>query len=214
MDKGKTVLYPRGQFLAVHLRNGYELNGYISKVISPKASGACEPVIVFTTINGEHRIQKSDIAYVQILKNPEQYTKYQQGMEFFKAAQRCLLLINNDPLVVAYMVNSAFACEIFLKGILDEHSINYGMTHRLDALFGMLPTPIQDEFIKQVGMADFTTLLGQCGSAFEEFRYLHENVFAAGKYNMKFWETFVETTKEYAEKNIFQGTRYDLPDSF
>ena len=109
MDKGKTVLYPRGQFLAVHLRNGYELNGYISKVISPKASGACEPVIVFTTINGEHRIQKSDIAYVQILKNPEQYTKYQQGMEFFKAAQRCLLLINNDPLVVAYMVNSAFA---------------------------------------------------------------------------------------------------------
>lgn len=77
------------------------------------------------------------------------------------------------------------------KGQVDKDDIpmqriNYGMTHRLDALFGMLPTSIQDEFIKQVGMADFTTLLGQCGSAFEEFRYLHENVFAAGKYNLKF----------------------------
>ena len=135
-------------------------------------------------------------------------------MEFFKAAQRCLLLINNDPLVIAYMVNSAFACEIFLKGILDEHSINCGMTHRLDALFDMLPPSIQYDFIKKVGMDDFTTLLGQCGSAFEGFRYLHENVFAEGKYNLKFWEAIVETTKEYAEKNIFQGTRYDLPDSF
>lgn len=214
MDKGKTVQYPRGQFLAVHLRNGYELNGYINRIILPKTSGACEPIVVFTTINGEHRLQKSDIAYVQVLKNPEQYTKYQQGMEFFKAAQRCLLLIDNDPLVIAYMVNSAFACEVFLKGILDEHLINYGMTHRLDVLFGMLPPSVQDDFSKKVGLDDFVTLLRQCGAAFEEFRYLHENVFAAGKYDLKFWEAFVETTKEYAEKHIFQGTRYELPDCF
>lgn len=200
--------------MVIHLRNGYAINGYINKVVPHQSSGACDSAIVVSTIDGEHRIQKSDIAYIQVPNSPEQYTKYQQGMEFFKAAQRCLLLINNDPLVIAYMVNSAFACEIFLKGILDTHSIDYGMTHKLDALFSMLPTSIQDDFIRQVGMDDFIILLGQCGSAFEEFRYLHENVFAAGKHNLKFWEAFVETTKEYAEKNIFQGTRYDLSDSF
>lgn len=40
------------------------------------------------------------------------------------------------------MVNSAFACEVFLKALLKYYDINYKNEHRLKSLYNMLPIDI------------------------------------------------------------------------
>lgn len=109
-------------------------------------------------------------------------------------------------LIIPYMVNSAFACEIFLKALLDENKIRYGNTHELNKLFQKLPCNIKKYFISKINVEDFQGKLKKCSKVFEEFRYLYENIYNSESIDMKFWEKFVEEVYLYCNENLKKGT--------
>lgn len=107
-------------------------------------------------------------------------------------------------LPVPAMVNSAFSVELFLKAILDENMITFNRRegHALDYLFHLLPTAQQTAIIEDVNYADFDNNLGRCSKVFEEFRYLHEDIFKSAGIDLKFWQAFTDAVKKHAENNV------------
>ena len=79
------------------------------------------------------------------------------------------------------IVNSAFACEVFLKSLLFYNKIEYGKKHDLEALYGLLPAQhkgyIECELLKQYGKlhnAFGISYLSNVSKAFEVWRYSFE----------------------------------------
>ena len=93
---------------------------------------------------------------------------YIQGNNFAQCAERSMGEMNEDGsiqlvggrygmLCPPVMVNAAFACEMFLKGILIAHGIDYKKLlkqrkgHGLKALYDLLPKEKYKEFLKIPG---------------------------------------------------------------
>lgn len=79
-------------------------------------------------------------------------------------------------------VNSAFACEVFLKAILKWHDIEKKKVHKLKELHGLLPAKVQ-EYIHCCVLNEhggWTNAFGQnllelVSNDFEKCRYLYEH---------------------------------------
>lgn len=86
------------------------------------------------------------------------------------------------------MVNAAFACEMFLKGILIAHGIDYKKLlkqrkgHGLKALYDLLPKEKYKEFLKIPGKDTFDKKLEAHSNDFVNWRYYIEN---PGEYIME-----------------------------
>ena len=112
------------------------------------------------------------------------FTIYNQAHNFKKAAERCNVMIalsngNNGEyewLPIPYCVNASFACELYLKAILDAEKKERGQKHNLNDLFSLLPSEIKDDVKKKVENVDFDTNLMQAGNMFVDWRYLHEKI--------------------------------------
>ncbi|WP_316718980.1 HEPN domain-containing protein [Terrisporobacter petrolearius] len=136
------------------------------------------------------------------------YTKYEQALNFKYASDRCLMTIRQggiEYLPIPYMVNSAFACEIFLKAILEQKRIKYGKNHMLYELYKLLPKEIKEHLERVINEKDFDKKLRDCSNVFVDFRYIYENIFKAEKIDLTFWETFVNTIFEYSKNNLEKG---------
>lgn len=135
------------------------------------------------------------------------YTIYQQALVFWYAYERCMMYIGGIGqiiLPIPAMVNAAFSTELFLKAILDENGIPFNRRegHTLEHLFHLLPTDQQEAIIKDVSYADFDSNLSCCSKVFNEFRYLHEDIFKSSGIDLKFWQAFTDAVKKHAENNV------------
>lgn len=101
------------------------------------------------------------------------------------AFANCADFCREDDLYIDHIkpriVNSAFACEIFLKSLLYYHGIEYGKKHDLEVLFHLLPECYQEtierELFKQYGKtknAFGISYLSNISKAFETWRYSFE----------------------------------------
>ena len=124
---------------------------------------------------------------------------YIQGNNFAQCAERSMGEMNEDGsiqlvggrygmLCPPVMVNAAFACEMFLKGILIAHGIDYKKLlkqrkgHGLKALYDLLPKEEYKEFLKIPGKDTFDKKLEAHSNDFVNWRYYIEN---PGKYIME-----------------------------
>ena len=117
------------------------------------------------------------------------FTIKEQANNFKNAAERCdeMRPLPNGTvewLPIPYCVNASFACELYLKFILDAEKIERGKTHYLNDLFYLLPNKIQDDVKKRVENdfkkmnenVGFETCLMKSGKMFVDWRYLHEKI--------------------------------------
>ena len=124
---------------------------------------------------------------------------YIQGNNFAQCAERRMGEMNEDGsiqlvggrygmLCPPVMVNAAFACEMFLKGILIAHGIDYKKLlkqrkgHGLKALYDLLPKEKYKEFLKIPGKDTFDKKLEAHSNDFVNWRYYIEN---PGEYIME-----------------------------
>ena len=109
------------------------------------------------------------------------------------------------------IVNSAFACEIFLKTLLFYNEIGYGKKHDLEALYKMLPDhykeTIEAELLKRYGKmqnAFGISYLNNISKAFEVWRYSFE------KKNLQieigFLFTFRDLLRDICCKELYEMT--------
>lgn len=136
------------------------------------------------------------------------YTKYEQALNFMYASQRCLMDLRQEDvriLPIPYMVNSAFACELFLKAVLEENNVNYGRIHLLKDLFDLLPKKIKKEIESSVDDEEFSSKLTASSNTFVNFRYIFEDINKVAKVNLEFWEKFVAAIYLYCKNNLKKG---------
>jgi HEPN domain-containing protein len=97
---------------------------------------------------------------------------------FLKAAERCGSESDgHNWLVVPEIVNSTFACELFMKCIILIHGTEQlAHTHSLKKLFNLLPSNIQSEIQTDLSSLceDFDRRLAEISDLFEECRYAFE----------------------------------------
>ena len=135
------------------------------------------------------------------------YTIYQQAITFWYAYKRCMMYINQNGqiiLPVPAMANSAFSVELFFKAMLEENSISFDKRkgHCLDYLFHSLPKAVQESIIQTTNCPEFNQNLSQCSKVFEDFRYLHEDIFKSKDVNLKFWENFNNAVYTISQSTI------------
>ena len=135
------------------------------------------------------------------------YTIYQQAIVFWYAYERCMMRINQNGqiiLPVPAMANSAFSVELFFKAILEENSISFNKRkgHCLDYLFHSLPNAIKESIVQTTNYPEFGQNLSQCSKVFEDFRYLHEDIFKSKDVYLKFWENFINAVYTVSQSTI------------
>ncbi len=111
--------------------------------------------------------------------NPKQI--YNQANVFLLGAERCFEMRPNgsnsfEAPMVAGVVNTAFALELYLKSLLCQHNC-LKKQHNLDDLFLALPETIQDEIAIKLGIdsVNLRTKICDLANAFTEWRYVYEH---------------------------------------
>jgi hypothetical protein len=112
---------------------------------------------------------------------------YDQGIRFMHCAERSMGEKNDDgsisiiggkyeTLSSPTMVNTAFACELFLKSILILNNIDYRKIHGLKPLYDLLPNQ---------GYKNFLKIEPSIGKTFEEEMEKHSLDFINWRYYME-----------------------------
>lgn len=111
---------------------------------------------------------------------------YEQGLAFLQCADKCYPSEESSPWEMVThskvsSVNSAIACEIFLKALLEYYDVEYKKTHNLKELFGLLPEfdqgIIKNRMIDRYGSwCDSLEIsyLDRIGDTFVTWRYSYE----------------------------------------
>ncbi len=113
---------------------------------------------------------------------PEEYSTKQMlsaAKAFLKAAKLC-----NEPsykqigwahpLIVPIVTNISFACELFLKTLLEINNTLH-REHDLLKLFKFLPEEARKNIVGSDDYDDFISKLEQNSGLFEEWRYIYES---------------------------------------
>ncbi len=115
------------------------------------------------------------------------YQKAAQSMDCDPQAMAGVVRLKEENLLLPYLVNYSFCCEIALKSIetLPGEGTLLGKGHKLNDLFAKLtPTnqgKLKDEFLQVTG-EDLSEHLIRCSSYFVSARYNYET--RAGCYNL------------------------------
>jgi len=133
-------------------------------------------------------------------------------MSFMNNTQECLHYANAFYNVVSnidlkdikmhipFAVNVAFACELYIKYIMQKENGQYEKEHCIHELFLKL-APSTQSFIennyKQKCKIDLLTTLKEEGKNFVNWRYAFENTDISICYT--FWKEFSAVLKDYAE---------------
>ncbi len=114
-------------------------------------------------------------------------------------------------------VNSAFACEVFLKALLLFYDVSFKKEHKIDKLFDLLPDEIKN-LVKQTVMINYggmwtdpfgCKLLKNISDAFVEWRYSYEivgNKRASLQINIGFLTVFRDVLRETCCHKFFSKT--------
>jgi len=115
------------------------------------------------------------------------------------------------------IVNSAFACEVFMKAILKFKQIEAPKAHKLKTLYNRLPNKIKTRIKQEVscGYLDMwqncfgVEYIDQISNAFVEWRYIYEHDFSKGgtvQINIGFLNRFRDTLREICCEMFFDIT--------
>ena len=198
-----------GRVLKIELIDKSVIQGYCTGYNKDENCNITELILRINDSEEIKKIHLSNIKKIIVINSNEQYGKYEHAYNFYLASKRCLMNIPQEEmryLIIPYMVNSAFACEIFLKALLDERKIRYGNSHELFKLFKKLPYEVKQYFVSQLKLEDFYKKLKKCSNVFENFSYLYENIYNSENIDMYFWNAFVEELYVYCNKNLKKGT--------
>ena len=199
----------QGKVLRIYFENDKTIEGYCYGYNNDNDK-LVESFLLKINDKGEtKKIIISNIDKVAIITNEKQYTKYEHACNFYYAAKRCLMDIKQENiryLVIPYMANSAFACEIFLKAIIEEKGNIYTPSHELYKLFNELLKDIKKKIKNKFKEENFEEKLRKCSKIFEDFRYLYENIYNSEEIDLNFWERFVEEIYAYSYNNLRKGT--------
>lgn len=147
---------------------------------------------------------------------------YKTGCEFSDCADFAMKAQNVVPFrglfySVPAVVNSAFACEIFLKLLLEMEQIKIKRKHQLKGLFDQLPekvkTDIQQSTTQKYGAWTDVfgcDLLKQISNAFVEWRYNYEHDFGKDgtiKIELDFLVAFRNALREKCNRYFKERTR-------
>lgn len=112
------------------------------------------------------------------------------------------------------IVNSAFACEVFLKAILKFRQIKTPKAHKLKKLYDKLPVELRER-IKQDVSCGYLDMWQNCfgleyidltSNAFVEWRYIYEHDFSKGgtaQINIGFLNRFRDSLREICCEMFF-----------
>lgn len=103
------------------------------------------------------------------------------------------------PLIVPIVTNAAFACELFLKALLQKNN-RLKSSHRLLDLFQALPGEIKDDIISLKDGELFIKELTKISCLFEEWRYIYERQLIS--LNFKFLVNFAEELSAITNKTV------------
>lgn len=114
-------------------------------------------------------------------------------------------------LLIPYIVNMSFACELLLKSLLSYsgRSINELHEHKLEELYNSLPSDLQDKI--RIGIEPdnfreektFRKTLSIISDAFKKWRYCYENDNGELKGNWQFIKSFAQAVRNEAD-SIFE----------
>ena len=127
------------------------------------------------------------------------------GLEFAETTDMLLPddFSTEDWLMVPYIVNMAFACELFLKSLLsDGESEQKG--HNLEKLFYKLPLKHQKAVLKHhyfKGEEEFEERLAVTGQVYHNWRYSYEHRNSISV-DIVFLQRFTDVVQELAEKEL------------
>lgn len=119
---------------------------------------------------------------------------------FYKASSKCIDIIKVPDenryeavpvLIVPFIVNLSFACEIYLKILIFNRTQKIVKGHCLDELFLKLPQKEQNDIKININInknSNFDKELKNIKNIFTEFRYSYE--FDNLKYNISFLRDF------------------------
>lgn len=139
---------------------------------------------------------------------PENYNLKQimyTGNSFLDAAKKCndtptVEVIGwSHPLTIPIITNTAFACELFLKAMLQKNNITV-KSHKLIDLFDKLPKDVKNNIIGTREDKIFIDELNSISSVFEEWRYIYER--QPTSLNYQFLMKFAEELSSITEKVI------------
>ena len=114
-------------------------------------------------------------------------------------------------------VNSAFACEVFLKALLLYHGVTLRKEHKIQKLYEMLPFDLK-YFVKQTTMINYGgqwtdsfgyELLHNISDAFVDWRYSYETVGSkrdSMQINVGFLTAFRNSLREACCREFFSKT--------
>jgi len=105
----------------------------------------------------------------------------------------------SQPLLIPIVTNLAFACELFLKTLLQKSGSPKGGHNLLD-LFNSLPEEIQNEITGLNKSQEFVIELKQISRLFEEWRYIYEHHLKS--LNFSFLLEFAERLSICTDKRI------------
>ena len=112
------------------------------------------------------------------------------------------------------IVNSAFACEVFMKAILKFKQIKTPKAHKLKELYDKLPYELRERIKQDVGCG-YPDMWQNCfgleyidptSNAFVEWRYIYEHDFSEGgtaQINIGFLNRFRDTLREICCEMFF-----------
>jgi len=129
---------------------------------------------------------------------------YKSAEKYFSIFERCFDMIITEN-HTALCTNIAFACELYIKSLVFNESIDCRKKHDLLELYNMLPITIKEE-LKEIHPCSnskkdrFELELKELGKAFIVFRYSYERKRLA--WNMQFLIELALTLRYYTS-NIF-----------
>jgi len=126
------------------------------------------------------------------------FTVFDQARNFKIAAERCFEVrpLNEkqfECLMIPAIVNASFACELFLKAIIDARGTIRKKEHSLKELFGLLPYQDNESIKENLEDADFLAELDAISDSFVKWRYLHEKTDEESSLNIDFLLRFMNT---------------------
>lgn len=145
------------------------------------------------------------------------FEMYRTGCEFSDCAVFCLNTPNSQAYNIFYVtpatVNAAFACELFLKLLLNLNQIEYNRVHKLKDLFDVLPDNIRENIktatIEKYGQWKNSwniEILDNISNAFNDWRYNYEHDWSKSammKIELEFLFAFKDALKEQFKDGSF-----------
>ncbi len=137
---------------------------------------------------------------------------YRSAREFKNMATQIIVCVNGKPapVIIASIVNKAFACEVFLKSIIIMNTKKITNEHSLIKLVKKSNSCL--EIRKKLNNYDFNEELEKINNAFVEWRYTYERDKMI--INNGFLNDFCNTLEEISRIKILEEYKLNMLESF